>query len=307
MMKQAINLFFLGKGGVGKSTSAALYALALADNGLRVLLVSLDPAHNQGDIFNTRITAQPFNILPNLKVMEIDQERWTKHYLDEVQHQLRHSYSYLSALNLDHHFKVLKYSPGLEEHALLLAFQKITSDYHNYDYLLFDMPPTALALKFFNLPRLSLLWLEHLLNLRREIIKKKEMITTVKWGRQEVEQDKILNKIEAMQQEHTKLQQVFQHRRKTRIQLVINADKLSVAESQRIYAGLQQIDIKLHCLIINKTAPGAASAIGLPYKDIPSVKIPLAATPLIGLDNLQHFLRANHSELGQHLCQQCEQ
>ncbi|MBW2538642.1 MAG: AAA family ATPase [Deltaproteobacteria bacterium] len=50
-MKKPINIFFVGKGGVGKSTSAALNAVFLAQKGFRVLIVSLDPAHNQSDIF----------------------------------------------------------------------------------------------------------------------------------------------------------------------------------------------------------------------------------------------------------------
>ncbi|MDT8323100.1 MAG: ArsA-related P-loop ATPase, partial [Bacteroidota bacterium] len=39
-------IFHIGKGGVGKSTLAALTALAAAERGRRVLLLSLDPAHN---------------------------------------------------------------------------------------------------------------------------------------------------------------------------------------------------------------------------------------------------------------------
>lgn len=306
-MADAINLFFLGKGGVGKSTSSALYSVALADKGFKVLLVSLDPAHNQGDIFAVPISSKPVAILPNLHVLEIDQDKWVKHYLSDVHQQLRHSYSYLSAFNLDHHFKVLKYSPGLEEYALLLAFKEITKKYRNYDYLLFDMPPTALALKFFNLPRLSLLWLEQLLTLRREILKKKEMITTVKWGKQEKEQDKVLNRISSMQLEHTELQQIFQDRTKTLVQLVLNDDKLSLAESKRIVTGLQQIDIDLNCLVKNKTKIHNEPASTDPlFTKITAIEIPLSQEPLIGLDNLQRFLHNNHAGFPQQLLHRCK-
>lgn len=40
------NLFFTGKGGVGKTSLACATAIALADKGKRVLLVSTDPASN---------------------------------------------------------------------------------------------------------------------------------------------------------------------------------------------------------------------------------------------------------------------
>ena len=293
-MSAAANLFFLGKGGVGKSTSAALYSLALTAKGAHVLLVSLDPAHNQSDIFETARSAKPVRILSNLEVLEIDQDQWIKQYLNGVQQQLRHTYSYLSAFNLDHHFKVLKYSPGLEEYALLLAFKKISEKYADYDYLLFDMPPTALALKFFNLPRLSLLWMEQLLALRQEIIRKREMITTVKWGSRIFEQDKVLNKITEMRQDYLTLQRVFQNRQQTQIQLVLNADRLSQAESVRIFNGLQQLGIDLYRLVNNKTRPETRGCqLNNAFKDIPAVQIPLAEEPLIGVASLQHFLQVN--------------
>jgi len=44
------NLFFTGKGGVGKTTVACATAIALADRGKRVLLVSTDPASNLDEV-----------------------------------------------------------------------------------------------------------------------------------------------------------------------------------------------------------------------------------------------------------------
>lgn len=51
-------LFFTGKGGVGKTTVAAAAALALADGGRRVLIVSTDPASNLGDVFGTAVGSE---------------------------------------------------------------------------------------------------------------------------------------------------------------------------------------------------------------------------------------------------------
>ena len=68
-------MFFVGKGGVGKSTSAAAIALRLADEGERVRLVSTDPAHSLGDVFRVSLqagapTASPCS--PRLTLEEID-------------------------------------------------------------------------------------------------------------------------------------------------------------------------------------------------------------------------------------------
>ena len=46
-------LFFTGKGGVGKTSTACAVAVALADQGKKIMLVSTDPASNLQDVFDT--------------------------------------------------------------------------------------------------------------------------------------------------------------------------------------------------------------------------------------------------------------
>ena len=52
-------VLFTGKGGVGKTTVASAAAVALADAGQRVLLVSTDPASNLADVFQVGIGDDP--------------------------------------------------------------------------------------------------------------------------------------------------------------------------------------------------------------------------------------------------------
>ncbi len=52
-------LFFGGKGGVGKTTLAAAFALVAAEDGHRTLLVSTDPAHSTGDILEADLGPEP--------------------------------------------------------------------------------------------------------------------------------------------------------------------------------------------------------------------------------------------------------
>ena len=48
-------LFFTGKGGVGKTSTACASAISLADEGNEVLLISTDPASNLQDVFETEL------------------------------------------------------------------------------------------------------------------------------------------------------------------------------------------------------------------------------------------------------------
>ncbi len=144
--------FFVGKGGVGKSTTSALTALHLARCGCPTLLVSMDPAHNQCDLFESTFSEKPRCITDGLWVKEVDADFWITRYLKETQAQIRRTYIYESAFNLQKHFKVIRFSPGLEEYALLLAFENVLSQATDKHALVFDMAPTALSLRFFRFP-----------------------------------------------------------------------------------------------------------------------------------------------------------
>lgn len=53
------HLFFTGKGGVGKTSLSCAAAVALADNGLNVLLVSTDPASNLDEMLGVTLGSEP--------------------------------------------------------------------------------------------------------------------------------------------------------------------------------------------------------------------------------------------------------
>ena len=82
------SIFFVGKGGAGKSTLSALTGLFLARKTHRVLLASLDPAHNLCDIFQAGLCEKPTQIAPSLNLIEIDLSTWTRRYLDGIQKQM---------------------------------------------------------------------------------------------------------------------------------------------------------------------------------------------------------------------------
>ena len=170
--------FFLGKGGVGKTTLSSAFALTLARRGKKVLIASLDPAHNLGDSLKTTLAGEPKNVEPNLDALEVDVAQWVDKYLDDSRKQLKSTYSYNLTLNMDSFFKILKYSPGTEEYATLWAIEDVHCRLApDYDIVVFDTPPTALSLRFLSLPALSGLWVEELTKLRERILERRQTIT----------------------------------------------------------------------------------------------------------------------------------
>jgi len=281
-------IFFTGKGGVGKSTVSSLCALNLANSGKDTLLVSLDPAHNLQDIFQKKFSDKTYMLNDKLSIIQIDVEKQIKSYLQNTIDKIERVYQYQSAFSIKNYFKVLKHSPGLEEYALLQAFEQIIKK-HSDKYLIFDMPPTALSLRFFGLPANSLIWLKELIKLRNAILEKKEIITKVKFGKKEIETDKVSTQLQTLNKEHLNIQQVF-NSETTKINIVLNPDKLSVNEAIRIQSSLNELKILPAHFILNKNTSNTGQAT-FPF-DV--LKIPVHNKPLWGVENLQNFITENH-------------
>ncbi|MGD2185231.1 MAG: TRC40/GET3/ArsA family transport-energizing ATPase [Desulfobacterales bacterium] len=247
-------LFFIGKGGVGKSTTSALTSVYLASKSYNTLLVSMDPAHNQCDIFEQDFSEKPKKVSDTLMVKEVNSDFWIEKYLKETTNQIKDTYKYESAFNLQNYFNVLQFSPGLEEYALLLAFEDTLHKYGDRDFIVFDMAPTALTLRFFSLPFITLIWLEELLTLRSEIYRKKEIISKIKIAGREIEQDGVKAKLQSLIGNYEHLRQHFMAGT-TKVNLVMNNDKLSFSEAFRIRQKLLDINIAINRIVINKVEP----------------------------------------------------
>ena len=251
-------LFFVGKGGVGKTTMASLLALKLARSGRRVLLNSIDPAHNLHDVFELPLGARPRQIVPGLEAMETDLDSWVKRYLRQTEEDLRSVYRYQETFNLHRYFRTLRYSPGLEEYAVLLALEDTVRRYHDREFIIFDTPPTALTLRFLALPDNALLWLTELSALRSLILEKKSIIVRVKHGRRGVlkDTDPILDKIEALIERYRAVAALLKEPERSRLFLVLNPDRLSLSESRVIWKQLRELQIGVGHVILNKLREG---------------------------------------------------
>jgi arsenite-transporting ATPase len=286
-------LFFIGKGGVGKSTSSALTAVYLASQPYKTLLVSMDPAHNQCDIFEQDFSEKPKKVSETLMVKEVDTDFWIEKYLKETTDQIKDTYKYESAFNLQNYFNVLQFSPGLEEYALLLAFEDTLHKYGDRDFIVFDMAPTALTLRFFSLPFITLIWLEELLKLRSEIYRKKEIISKIKIAGKEIEQDKVKAKLQSLIGNYEHLREHFMADT-TRVNLVMNNDKLSFSEAFRIREKLSDISIIINRIVINKLGEDENTAeIENEFKDQKIAKLRLAPEGLTGYEVLKDYIAAN--------------
>ena len=250
----------------------------------------MDPAHNQRDIFEQDFSEKPKRVSNTLMVKEVDTDFWIEKYLKETTKQIKDTYKYESTFNLQNYFNVLQFSPGLEEYALLLAFGDTLHKYGDEDFMVFDMAPTALTLRFFSLPFITEIWLEELLKLRSQIYKKKEIISKIKIAGKEIEQDRVKAKLKSMIGEYENLRRQFLSET-TKVNLVMNNDKLSFAEAFRIRQKLSDISIGIDKIVINKLNPNENTAkIENEFKEQTIGRFPLAPKGLSGYAALKDYI-----------------
>lgn len=146
-------LFFTGKGGVGKTSTACATAVALAEAGKNVLLVSTDPASNLQDVFEIPLTNEPTPIpsVDLLSVANLDPETAAKRYKDKVVgpyrgklpdaviHQMEEQLSGACSVEI----------AAFDEFSSLLTNKNIV---HAYDHVIFDTAPTGHTLRLLQLP-----------------------------------------------------------------------------------------------------------------------------------------------------------
>ncbi|MBS3780599.1 MAG: ArsA family ATPase [Desulfovermiculus sp.] len=253
-------LFFSGKGGVGKSTMAAASARQLSRKG-RVLIISLDPAHNLGDIFGVVNKGKKDKLTDSLFLQEVDLHKLSREYLQKEINVLTSTYSYLKTFNLDSYFSTLKYSPGIEEYALLTSIATTISRETSFDYIIFDTPPTGLTLRFLALPRVSMTWIDRLIDIRRRILEKRYTIHRIRGSfsseetvlAYEEKDDDILRRLWTLKETYQDLDQNLRSK-DCHVVLVFNPDVLSCKESERLVAGLKELGLPLRLLIDNKVS-----------------------------------------------------
>lgn len=146
-------LFFTGKGGVGKTSTACATAVALADQGKKVLLVSTDPASNLQDVLEVELTNEPAAIaaVDNLFACNIDPEESARAYKETVVGPYRGKLpdAVLATMEEQLSGACSVEIAAFDEFSHLLADEAVLE---GYDHVLFDTAPTGHTLRLLQLP-----------------------------------------------------------------------------------------------------------------------------------------------------------
>ncbi len=146
-------LFFTGKGGVGKTSTACAVAVKLADSGKKVLLISTDPASNLQDVFNTELDGKgiPIDGVSGLVVANLNPEEAAREYRESVIAPYRGLLPDSVITNMEEQLS----GSCTVEIAAFDQFSNFITDKtveNKYDYIIFDTAPTGHTLRMLQLP-----------------------------------------------------------------------------------------------------------------------------------------------------------
>jgi arsenite-transporting ATPase len=169
-------VIFGGKGGVGKTTAAAAYALSIAqaNPAKKLLIFSTDPAHSLSDSFAEDIGQLKKGVagIKNLDAMEIDPGKWFEELKERYRSwtdELFASLSGRAGMEIQFDREAMRElveltPPGIDEIAALGTISELL-DEDRYDSIILDTAPTGHLIRFLELPEVALSWIRTFMKL----------------------------------------------------------------------------------------------------------------------------------------------
>jgi arsenite-transporting ATPase len=247
-------VFFGGKGGVGKTTCSAAFALAASRKGQRILLVSTDPAHSTADIFQASIGPVERELQPRLTALEIDAAGEASRYISEVKRDIERMFSPGVIREAHRQIEMAAASPGLLEVALLdRMIDLILNRSRAYDTIVLDTAPTGHTLQLLRMPDAITTWIQALVRHRRAVLE-------IDRGTEQTPEaaaaaDPVLAALERRHERLAQLRRIMTDRSRTSFVFVMVPERLAIEETARANDQLADTGIDVAGLVVNRVLP----------------------------------------------------
>jgi arsenite-transporting ATPase len=245
-------IIFTGKGGVGKTSTAAAHAVKAAKMGMKTLIVSTDMAHNLSDIFITDIKNEPIEIQKNLWGLEIDPNYEMERYYGSISEAFKKMISFSNEKDADS-FEDIVVFPGMEELFSLIKIKELY-DKNIYDLIIVDCAPTGETLSLLKFPELFAWYMEKLFPIGKVAMKVLRPIGKAAF-KIEMPDEKAMNDIEKLYVRFQELQELLRNREICSIRLVTIPEKMVVEETKRNFMYLNLYNFNVDGLYINRLIP----------------------------------------------------
>ncbi len=263
-------LFFGGKGGVGKTTVSAATALARAQAGGKVLLVSTDPAHNLGHLFDRPIGSSPVRLAPGLDGLELDPEETVRLHMKEITNSLHKLMPIHLRGEVDKHMALSKDAPGMQEAALMERIAEVVEQgVKEYDLVVFDTAPSGHTARLMALPEMMSAWTEGLIkrqekadgfaqvvkDLSRDSSMEEKTFSADSKDAEKMRESGIRGILHRRKLRFTTLRDTLADHATTAFVIVLAAERLPVLETIELHAQLKAASVNVAALVVNKRSP----------------------------------------------------
>ena len=294
-------LLFTGKGGVGKTTTAAATAVRCADAGLRTIVLSTDPAHSLADAFDVPLGSVAAPIVEHLWGQQLDAQERMEEGWHEIQGYLREVFSWAGVEGLE--AEELSVIPGLDE-IFALSDIKTLAESGEWDVVVVDCAPTAETIRFLSLPDILNRYMERLFPVGRRVNKVigpvLSRVTSLPMA-----DDNVFAATSDFYDRLDGVRDILIDPTRTSVRLVVNPERIVIAEARRTYTYLSLFGYRVDAIVANRLLPDAVAdpwferwkelhvehlkTIEDSFAPLPVLTVELAPEELVGVDALRGF------------------
>ncbi len=286
-------MFFTGKGGVGKTSVSCATAIALADAGKRVLLVSTDPASNLDEVLRVELSSTPTAVpgVKGLDALNIDPEAAAREYRERLLGPYRGLLPEASLKSMEEQLSgsCTTEIAAFDEFARLLGDASHTAD---YDHVIFDTAPTGHTMRLLSLP--------------------KSWTTFIEDNTTGMSCLGPLSGLQQQQEVYASSVRTLMDGARTTLILVSRPEQSALKEAAKTSVELREIGVQNQCLVLNGVlkadttgdaiasaflirGQSAVSSMPKELSVLPTLEVLLSARPLLGVDALRVMFEADHS------------
>ncbi len=258
-------IFTGGKGGVGKTISAAGIAYHYASDGKKTLLASLNPVHSLTSLFRQDLTGGSIKKVEgaeNLYAIEVEIDDVVQRYKENIAKRIREFMKWADIpIDPQPFVDIATTNPAFQESAMFDKMMDIVlEEGQNFDKIVFDTAAVANAVRLIGLSKIYGLWLQRMIKSREEALSLRVKLSFRKEKvMEEIKKDPLMADLISLHEKFTKVRGMLLNKDETAFFFVTLPLSLPIAVVKRFIKMVTAYDIPVGGVIVNQIIPKAVA------------------------------------------------